>query len=292
MKLISLLICLFIGFSASNSSFALPPEQQQVIVDELSKGSWKFRADLLSKEEQKWLTDYILTDKASSPSLPSDAYDGVLLQLAHEPTIQKHGAKIRTGAPDYNQISHSRQPRLLEFFEGYLMIAEPAVPSERSGDIPPQSESAGIAWKMMELLKDCGEIPAETRVWALNLENVFQSNLSMNPSNAHVAATDEARNIVRNWWKENKAAFNAREFDKVKPGATHSQLSAGKAEEPENPAVALPGVPVKTAVASEPSTSDSEKPSDRIWPGVLVASLLLLLAIGLVVFARSHKAGR
>ena len=100
----------------------------------------------------------------------------------------------------------------------------------------------------------------------------------MRPDRKNLLHDEETRLIVRKWWADNKAAFKAREFEKVKPGLIHSELSAKQAE-------AASPTPTNE-LTSEPKANNAKTPTEpirnegSILPLLLVAGLLVLLALG------------
>ena len=100
----------------------------------------------------------------------------------------------------------------------------------------------------------------------------------MNPDLPHLRVNEEGRLIVRKWWAENKQAFKAREFDKVKPGLIHSELKGKPAEEAagadDSPKAELKESP--PAAPAEPAQKENS-----ILPMLLTGCLLLLLALSL-----------
>ena len=263
------------------SSQALTTEHQQAILKDLAEHFDQFPADALNDEEQQWLQEYLLADKAKEmarvPGGNLDMYDTQLLQLRHEPTIQKHGALIQRNFQGI-EVTRSNQPRLIEFYEEGLLKNEPATPQDGGGDIPTQSDSLGCAKMMLYLTIRSREIPGETRAWASALDKVFSDNFGMNLREENIRANEESRLIVRKWWAENKQAIKAREFDKVKPGLLHSELK-GKPEE----ASAVTDEPSKTEVKEAPpvAKAESARKESSIVPMLFTGCLFLLLAVSL-----------
>ena len=276
-RLSALVVAFWFGLLTSAPVFALIPEHEQAILNDFGKNSASFAADALSEEEQQWFLDYLLKEKASHPTYARETFETQLLQLKHEPTIQKHAALLKRGL-QASEVRQSNQPRLIEFFEDALILNEPAVPANRTGDIPPQSVSVGAAWMMIELTMRSREIPGETRAWASALNSVMHARFGMNPGEQSVRSYEESRLIVRKWWAENKQAFKAREFGKVKPGLIHSELKGKPAEEAagadDSPKAELKESP--PAAAAEPARKESS-----ILPMLLTGCLLLLLALSL-----------
>ena len=263
------------------STLGLTPEHEQAILKNLWANDLVYSADALNPEEQDWLLGYLLTKKAKEmarvPGGYLDTYDTQLLQLRHEQAIQKHGDLIRRGHQAF-EVKNSNQPRLIEFYEDALLKNEPATPPDGGGDVPTQSDSLGSAKMMLHLTARSREIPGETRAWASALRKVLSENFGMNPSEKNMRSDEESRLIVRKWWAENKQAFKAREFDKVKPGLIHSELKGKPAEEAagadDSPKAELKESP--PAAAAEPARKESS-----ILPMLLTGCLLLLLALSL-----------
>lgn len=271
-----------LGFATlSLPLLGLTPEHEQAILKSMSANDLIYSADALNAEEQQWLLAYLLADKAKKmarvPGGYIDTYDTQLLQLRHEPTIQRHGDLIRRDHQPF-EVRNSNQPRLIEFYEDGLLKNEPATPPDGGGDIPTQSDSLGCAKMMLYLTIRSREIPGETRAWASSLMKVFSENFGMNLREENIRSNEESRLIVRKWWAENKQAFKAREFDKVKPGLIHSELKGKPAEAAvttDDPPITQPKE-APPAVATEPTRKESS-----ILPVLLTGCLLLLLALSL-----------
>ena len=272
-----------IGFIVGPSpALGLTPEHQQAILNDFSANDLKYAADALNPEEQQWFLAYLLKEKERTNTRVDGAapqmYDAQLLQLRHEPTIQRHGAAIRIGFAHGHYVTNSNQPRLIEFFEDELLINEPATPRDTSGDVPPGSRSVAAASMMLQLTFKSREIPAETRVWASRLYEVHYAAGGMDPDERRRRIREETRLIVRKWWADNKAAFKAREFEKVKPGVIHSSLTAKSAETTSPSPADEPEPDPKEPTAAAPPEPIRKEGS--ILPLLLVAGLLVLLALG------------
>ena len=110
-------------------------------------------------------------------------------------------------------------------------------------------------------------------------------------------AGDTELAILQRWWKENEAAFQARDYNKVKPGVLsipgmQKSVMANPPDfdttEPEtsqstpNATPAVKSAPETTAPAPIAAASDASTPSSAfLWTGAGVAIALL---VGLVVF--------
>lgn len=249
--------------------------------------------DLLAPEEKEVALQYLLEEKAKRPDNLTWS-DKQLLQLAHEPTIQRYGERMKAGFIGFYQIGPSRQPRLIEFCENLLMKKEPPVPPG-GGDILSMSDSVCAARLMMQLTRDAVEMPAETRIWAQDMAAVIIDKAEMRPTASGRRIAEEARLIVRNWFAENKAALKALEFTKVKPGVVHSFLKVRKlAPSPDDPTNILAnGKPPQPAPPDGGPAKTSETPMDErkenSWALALVGGCAALLAAGIYFGARRAK---
>ncbi len=244
--------------------------------------------DSLSAEEKEVVLEYILKEKEKRPDdhLWSDKQ---LLQLAHEPTIQRYAKLFKLGVTEYGRADFAKQPRLIEHYEAALMAKGPPSPT-RGSDVPGISNTLDAGLKMLRLTQQSWEIPEDTRVWSQRLIRVIEQNMRYHYSPTDRRIARESRLIVRNWFTENKAALQAREFAKVKPGALHTLQKEAEplalGEEPRN--VLAGPTPIPTPNTPPPETKTTGKIQGGYWAFAILGVCVALLAVGVFLTARGN----
>ncbi len=281
---------LLLGFSLIVTSVVSYAASDTARLNELiSKIDQDDDLDALSVTEKEAALDYLLKEKAKRPD-DSTWSDKQLLQLAHEPTIQRYAERMKLGFFGNGEVGSSRQPRMIEFCENSLMKKEPVVPAGGS-DVPAMSESLGTAEFVLRITQDAREMPGETRVWAQRLKRLIEQNLEYVPSPKGRRIAEESRLIVRNWFTENKAALQAREFAKVKPGALHTLQKEAEppalGEEPRN--VLASATPTPTPNIPPPETKTTGKIQGGYWAFAILGLCIALLAAGIYLSVRSNR---
>lgn len=117
-------------------------------------------------------------------------------------------------------------------FDGTVVPKHPYF-SAHSDIATPKNEFVAARLVQGTVIAACVEFPEEVRVWNRRLAAIGP------PTETRLA-------ILQRWWKENEAAFKAREYDKVKPGVL---------EIPGMSRSVLVNPPVFDAADSEPSAT-------------------------------------
>ncbi len=124
-----------------------------------------FRADQLIAEDRDFFRSCILSVGINRPGASPDTFETQLLQLSHEPTIQKYGMQIKEGWMSTIAAREARQPRLIEFYEPQLLLNEPAWEAQL-GDTTAWRASVRAAAGMLMQLRESLEVPLRVRDWA------------------------------------------------------------------------------------------------------------------------------
>jgi hypothetical protein len=151
--------------------------------------------------------------------------------------------------------------------------------------IPSLSHVGG--YSCISILSRSPEIPNEVREWA---RAVLERPLS--------EATPDSRELIRQWWPQNKRYFETREYHKLRPlGAEHPpeelSVSAAPAEPEASPPTADPVTATESAAGTKSERFNdlgqerqAEQPSIS-WE--LLLSIMIIPAIAVVVLFRWRR---
>jgi hypothetical protein len=219
-----------------------------------------------------------------------NAYDTQLLQLGHEPTIEKYGKRIAGDDFQSPEVMASQQPRLIKYFEPIFSKEEPAWIAQ-TGHMTLWRRSISAMTIVMEIIVSSAEASAESRTWARELLAEMRRMAGDDPKARKTL--EEARSIFREWWKENKTAVVEGRFSDLKPGRLHTYvLEKQPKPEPITPAesVVKRPEPLSENPTSPQGTQNAVKTikesSNWYW---VIPAVCVALVIGLVAALRKKS---
>lgn len=153
------------------------------------------------------------------------------------------------------------------------------------GDVPISNPSHMVAIGIIpQLLSNSRAFNADVTNWIRKFtDHKINPIFSQNP--------DAAREIIREWWKENEARFRARDFKNVTPGRLGPPPPVVEADIPITPPMLRPTpTPPPPATLPPHPRLESQEPqtSGNLWPW-LAGIAALLAAVALILKRKTSK---
>ena len=177
----------------------------------------------------------------------------------------------------YGQAIAAKQPALIRYLSKGLFLPGRVQDSDGSIDQGLINRSQQAMHTMLRMVMAADEFSPEVRAWALS---------NFGPS----VKPERAREIVREWWKSNEAAFLAEDYAAVKPGRDplapepSEKAPSNINEEPPQ----SPPPPPAPAVPPSKVIGDAQTP-DHLGNGYLWTASLLFAICGTLVWLLRRK---
>lgn len=214
------------------------------------------------------------------PGCTEHGWERGLFMYRDEATVRKFVSKWFDEGERRNYgayLGDSGDPEVIRLMGPYLFDAT-GIPNSRDVGDGPIPKNGWVATRLgqYQAIASCVEFPEDVRIWSRRLA-----------STAPPGETELA--ILQRWWKENEAAFQAREYGKVKPGvlsipgmkrsvmANPPNFETSDAEPSSPPTATTPAnKPRPVAAARIASGTQLSAPSSALlWSGAVAAVALI-----------------
>ena len=275
LQLTCLIFCVLVNCSLSAEGYLrMNPAKKAVgvaVLEEISHARLCQKIRELPADERQKLRDElkrILTDpdELSRTGGNSD-FDLYLVALDDKETIVRLAATYERNGRFEHYLKYSGNPKVITALGDDLLKEN----KDRSIEDIGICGEAGEAWYVIRpIILSAQEFNEKLKTWVRSTdENVLPDSPS-GQGQAEIA-------LLREWWKANRAAFQAGEFSRVKPGAEwpvsnpKQRIQDGGNLTPK-PDVSIPMKPQEVASSPKIAPLGDEKPSGNayVWTGIAV----------------------
>jgi len=219
----------------------------------------------------------------------SEGAKSALLRLGDEQTIAEVMADVRSG--DRKKIDEGWSalqyvnnpvliPHLMELLDlpeaaTLILLDNPSVPTDMGHFQPTRPFWASE--RIREMLWRCLEFSPETKQWAQNLWR---------------QTGDPLRDVLRQWWEQNKEAFARKDYAAVKPLQAVATPTPPAAPKQTTPATDVaPSTAVASPAKPPPSTPAQAESESYVLPVALLITggVLALVAVGAAVIWQGRR---
>lgn len=286
--IIGILLFPILGAARAESELAKFPAEIRELGDHWWNTPWEADRHNLSQTQLPIMVDYLrYVANGNIGGVGTDGARAALIRLEDEEQLTSTLEAFKSyDTPAARSVVSlfdlSAAPYLIPYLAEYLYLDESAniVYIRRPGDepilYPPQSVSGARA--IARILVRAGEFSDETRQWARSVAKL--SDIDLRP-------------VMRQWWPQNKKAFEREDYAAVKPlagtpAATVAPPADARPSELLQTATAVPSAvaqssPERSPVA-ETHPDESKSPTWLLFVGVAGA-----LCIGLWLFAARRR---
>ena len=254
---------------------ALSQERQEELLRSLRTERIFARPDLdLTREEKRFLIPAARELWKEKAAMGVGPYlRDLLVVLGDEQMLQEYVAEFRENPYIANQsiMVRSQDPRLVEWLAPDLFRSERL--TQAPGDIPMPPFSFLASDVILLALRACPDFPGEVRAWA-------DRGMRFDDPVREALHPEEAREILREWWRANEVHFEAQNYAAVRPGRELRNPEA----EPEVPEARLKDAE-SSALAAATTPPEPREAADLERAGPAGSPAFLYLTVSGVVGA-------
>jgi hypothetical protein len=265
-----LILCLLV---VATVNAEMPPREQ--IQSLLHQLRWdpKFNASQLDDETRTHLIGELRSIEETQDIVERDIARRNLIKLGDRETAKQLVGDLLRG-DDENQSAYGvlmgvRQAWVIPMLEPLLMRDEPV--GQKYMQMGPKPPSVLAAVCMWRILARCPDVPDDVRKWA----KTFEYKLELDPM----------RRQMRDWWEQNKAAFERQDYAAVKP---LQPVPPERIPTPASPAPKQSNRELTKQPSAVPAAAVVRENNPSRWlVGILI--VLAVLSGGLVLWRAKHR---
>lgn len=272
----------------------MPAEVRREYYESPSRRDYTAHIREMTPELRQMMIEYMRKMAYPLPGCTAPGWEASMFMFRDEAMVQKFVSKWFDEGEFSNYgayLGGYADPGVIRLMGPYLFDAT-GIPNSLNVDDSPIPKNSWVAGRLLqnEAIASCVEFPEDVRLWSRRLAAIAP------PGETKLA-------IFQRWWKENEAAFQAREYGKVKPGVLSipgmkrsvmgNPPNFEDAAHPPSPpgATSAPGSATaqKRGAAEAPIGSVNEPSTPSLARLIAVVALALAMLWGVFVFAKTRR---